>query len=70
MGTVTFECTQAVSDEMILLFAMLSFISFAIVYFIVNKVFRGYSTLIRLITATLGLLLSIIINFVVYTLLI
>ena len=70
MDTVTFECTQAVSDEMVLLFTVLSFISFAIVYFIADKVFCGYSTLICLITATLGLLLSIIVNFIVYTLLI
>ena len=68
MDTVTFVATPVVSDNLVLLFAALSFISFAIVYFIANKVFHGYSTLIWLITAVLGLLLSIIVNFLVYIL--
>lgn len=70
MDTVTFVATPVVNDNLVLLFAALSFISFAIVYFIANKVFHGYSTLICLITAVLGLLLSIIVNFFVYILLI
>lgn len=70
MDTVTFAVTPALSSGMLLLLAVISALCYLLVYYIANKAFGKYKIIIYAITAGLGLGLSIIINFVVYTLLI
>ena len=68
MDTVTFVVTPAINNGVILLFAVISLVCYSIVYLIADKVFYEYKPIVYIITASLGLSLSIIVNFFVYAL--
>ena len=68
MDTVTFVVTPAINNGVILLFAVISLVCYLIVYLIADKAFYGYKPIVYIITASLGLGLSIIVNFFVYAL--
>lgn len=69
MDTVTFVVTPVVNNGVILLFAIISLICYLMVFYVSDKVFHRNRLIVYIITAILGLGLSSIINFIVYTLL-